>query len=216
MILWLLLFGLVLSLSFVLAARSMRDFDDIHALGEPYSLFLIRKPKSLNKQLLSSIQDSLKSGQVLSFERLFKGSEAALVIFGPMKLLAGYNSLDLLELEDYTNVNPETISACSVGIKNLDQLKLAPPHLSSQEQFWWQLTLSHQFRVQIKAVLVSDAPQRNIYDVLQNLAPLNLEGAKTKAFSEAQILEAYQKRSLLSEGKKLVISAEEVLQLLLI
>src|SRR3989338_11196841 len=100
MILWVVLFVLVVTISFVLAAKSMRDFTEVAHKGEEYSLFLIRQNTGLNVQLLNSIHDNLlSSGSIISFERLVKGQKSALAVFGPKKLLMSYKDfLNLLEL----------------------------------------------------------------------------------------------------------------------
>lgn len=218
MILWIVLFCLVLALSFVLAARSMRDFQEFPVLGD-YSLFLIKNPKNLTTQVLSSITNLLKSGQILSFERLFKGGRGALVVLGPKELISRYNTLDLLELEDYTKANMQPFSICQVGINNSENQEKIPvklPLLESNEQFWWQLILASHFKVQIKAVLSSldEVKRASLADVLQNLAPGRLF-MLPKVLSDSQILKAYQKRIFLGD-KKLSLNAEKVLQLLFI
>ncbi len=224
MILWIVLFVLVLAISFVLAAKSMRDFTEIPTKDEEYSLFLIRKTDNLNVQLLNSIHEELKkSGLIISFERLFKGKKAALVVFGPKRLLTKYTDLlDLLELEDYTNVDVDIISAWEAGIKNsskTDQTNKPKifdnlPQLSEADEFWWQLTLSNAFQVQITAVVVStDQSRRNsLTKTLQTLAPERIIKLP-KAFSSAQILDFYKSRSLRKDTQNPILSSEDILQL---
>ena len=123
MILWIVLFVLVVSISYVLAAKSMRDFTHIPDSQKEYGLYLIRNPSALNKHFLDSLIDYLvKSGAYISFERLFKGNKSTLVIFGPKILLAKYDDiLNILELEDYTDVEIEHITAWEAGVKNNGQ-----------------------------------------------------------------------------------------------
>src|SRR5688572_3161726 len=120
MILWVVLFVLVVAISFVLAAQSMRDFSEVPAKEAEYGLFLIRNTVALTPAVLDSIKNELlESKTIISFERLFKGGKSALVAFGPRELLLNHQSaLDLLELEDYTqNVEVEHISAWEVVVK---------------------------------------------------------------------------------------------------
>lgn len=230
MILWFVLFILVVAVSFVLAAKSMRDFTEISTSNEEYSLFLIRKAERLNVELLNSIHNSLlRTNSIISFEKLFKGKNSAMVVFGPGKLLMAYKDLlDLLELEDYTNVNVEEIFTWEVGIKNNGQR--APegevdngqkmfgnlPQLLETEQFWWQVIFSGDQKAQITAVVIStDAKNRNsLTNNLQLLAPERLIKLP-KAFSNAQLLDFYQKRSLRKDNKNPNLSFEQILQLLL-
>lgn len=208
MILWLLLFGLVLALSFVLAVSSMRDFQDTSPKESEYGLFLIRKSQNLNKALLNFFQDSLKLGGIVSFERLFKGSKSALVVFGPKELIGAYPSLDLLELEDYTDVDLEQISAWEIGMQNGGQIFKSLPKLAEGEQFWWQIILSGYFQVQIRAVIVSaDASRRK--ELSDRLVQLS------NAFSDAQVFDAYKSRSFNKDNLS-SLPAEKVLALLTI
>ncbi len=223
MILWVILFVLIVVISFILAARSMRDFTETQTQGEEYSLFLIRNTNKLNRELFSLFRnDLLHSGSFISFEKLFKGKKSALVVFGPRKLLINYkDTLSLLELEDYTNVNVEQISAWEVGLKNTAEIdngqKLfegLPPMLET-EHFWWQMILPASFKPQIRAVLVSpdQLSRNNLTNVLQTLKPHRIPKLP-KAFSNIQLLEFYQKRSYRKDNKNPVISSEEILQLL--
>ena len=202
MILWLLLFGLVLAISFVLAAKSMRDFQEISPADN--GLYLIRSPGGLSYEVLNALQQSLKPGQLLSLERLFKGDKSALVIFGPKDLLK-VSVLDLLELEDYTFVT-EQVSAWEIrgGTGNwrgiFTNLKLL-----ESEHFWWQVIFSKGFKVQIRAVLVSANPVK-----IEKLAQ-SLGG---DGFSSQHVLDFYQKRSYNFNNKNPNLSANEVLDLI--
>ena len=226
MILWVVLFVLIVAISFVLAARSMRDFTEIPNKDEEYSLFLIRQPQKLNTKLLESIHNDLAhSKSIISFERLFKGNKSALVVFGPKKLLVTQqNLLDLLELEDYTNINVENISAWEVGIKNnrsldfpRDAQKILTnlPQLLENDQFWWQLVISSEFRVQIRTVVVSDNQTRrdSLTQALQALAPETIIKLP-KAFSNTQLLDFYKIRSFTKDSKNPTLISEEILQML--
>ncbi len=155
----------------------MKDF--ILTPEENSSLYLIRKAHKLSEALhliLPVLQDSSLG---ISFERLFKGKKSALVVFGPKKLLEKLKPvLDLLELEDYTNVDIKQVSAREGNPK-------AVPDLSDEEHFWLQLILWGKFHHQLRCILVSsDADKRK--SLLTNLP---------KAFSNEQILESYKKRS---------------------
>lgn len=222
MILWVVLFVLVLAISFVLAAKSMRDFTELPSKDEEYSLFLIRNTSRFSAKLLNSIhEDLLGLGAVISFERLFKGKKSALVVFGPASLLLGYkDALDLLELEDYTNVNVSHIFAWEAGIKNKESREKifgSLPQFLETEQFWWQIILSAPFKAQITAVVIAaDAVARDtLSQKLQNLAPEKINKLP-KAFSNSQMLDFYKKRSFRKDNKNPSLNAEEILQLLLI
>lgn len=220
MILWILLAVCVVALSVVLAIKSMRDYQQISQSGS--RLFLIRHSKELAKQLNSIHADLLRSNLSLSLERLFKGNQSALAVFGPTQILTKYkNSLDLLELEDYTNVNEE-ISAWEVGIKESGFLSLARdrqkifgnlPKFADTEQFWWQVIVwvpsgqpMLKFQCQIRAVLLTADSERRkqLTQTLQNLASV----------SNAQLID-FKKRSWQKVDNPALNSAQ-LLQLILI
>lgn len=204
MTLWFILFGLVVAVSFVLALRSMADFEENpQEKKDAYGLFLIRNPSALNLSLLDSIHEQiLRKGLIISFERLIKGRESALVIFGPKEVLSHFaNVLNLLELEDYTQNTHDQIFAWEMGFKNPDKDVIENsfesfPALEKDEQFWWQIVLlakkdreDRYFESQIR-VVVCGKPASN----LQNL---NMGGLikVPKPFTSLQILEFYRKRS---------------------
>lgn len=203
----------------------MRDFTEDPSENKDYSLFLIRHRQGLSEQLFHLIHDELShSGLSISFERLFKGGESALVVFGPKGLLHKLSkSLDLLELEDYTNIK-EDIGAWELGISHKEQQTLTGviPILSAQEQFWWQLVLwadkksthSKVFHSQLRCLVVSSegAKRKNLSQVLPNL-PKDWLVKLPKAFSNEQLSDFYKKRSFQKRGQT-VINYKEILQLL--
>lgn len=163
-------------------------------------LFLVRQSKQL--------RDVLVSNTNIVLERLFKGKESALVIFGQRQILEKYkNILDLLELEDYVEVDQEQVVAWEVGIKKPLQEEYGQtifqnmPELKNTEQFWWQLLIdqnskkTNTFQAQIRAVFTSEDPQRRkeISQKLQNISS-NLFKIP-KAFSNEQLLTFYKTRT---------------------
>lgn len=222
MILWIVLFITVLIISFLLALHSMRDYQEIPSPSR-YGLFLIRNPKALNTRVINNFhEDFLKHNLVLSFERLFKGNQSTLLIFGPREIADLYDMLDLLELEDYTDLNPGRISAWEVGVREgkgeSEKGKRIFENLSglqAEEHFWWQVGLSGSMRPEIRAVFLSDDIQRRklLTDELQNLAPAQLFPLP-KAFSNHQLLNFYQKRSYKRGNKNPKLTPEEILNLI--
>lgn len=165
MVLWFVLFFLIIAISFVLAYQSMKDYVEKPALNA-YSLYLIRNPLALTSQLLDEIYLALNSqDSLVSFEKLFKGQKSALVVFGPKAILDKFNGrLNLLELEDYTNVDSGTVSAWEMTIKDSNLLQnpspVLKPDLVEVEQFWWQLVLQAK-----KGLLSSLAGQKKEFQV---------------------------------------------------
>lgn len=219
MILWVLLFIGVVVVSLLLALRSMRDYQEIPE-SLSYGLFLIRKPKVITEVFNLLHDEYLKAGKILSFERLFKGTKSTLVIFGPRSLLKKANKLDLLELEDYTEIDSGQISIWEVGIRSAgkrEKIFTRIPPLLNDDQIWWQVVLSRSFKPQIKVVVLSKDPSRreNLSRAVENLAPDKLFRLP-KGFTNALLLDFYQKRSFKNDNQSNNLSAEEVLGLIVI
>lgn len=235
MILWTALFVLVVAISFVLAMQSMRDYlESPHNFNKEYGLYLVRNTTGLTITILNSLHGQIaQEGLIVSLERLFKGSKSALVIYGPKDILTKYISkFNLLELEDYTQVNNEHIIAWEVGVKNQqlakEQLQKVEnffinfPTLEETEQFWWQLALKakpnkYSFQSQIRIVVVAPDPARRkkLSESLQDI----LSGHLTKIpkpFTSDQIMNFFKLRSLGNDSTSPELQTEEVLKLTLL
>ncbi len=95
--------GLFLSavLSFFLALRSMRDFqENPDQKKNPYGLFLIRNKEHLSSELFTSLINALE-GVIASLELIQKGSSIALVGYFPRPVQGKFPNLGLVEIEDY-------------------------------------------------------------------------------------------------------------------
>lgn len=211
MFLWILLFLVIIVISFLLAYLSMSDFRVFAVPGKKYSLFLVRNIEKFDDGMLQKLHTLIyKKKYLISLERLFKGDKSALVVFGPRDILINFKSdLSLVELEDYTKNIEGDFVAWEMGIKieqlkpNATFLKNTPPLLSS-EQFWWQVVLApisqkgeDIFTTQIRAVFNYDSEERNkqITPILQSLSDGFLVKVP-KPYTKEQILAFYQKRSL--------------------
>ena len=215
MILWLALFLLIVAISFLLSLRSMKDFAEVPQNSKlEYSLFLIRKSPNLTVSLLQSIHDDLASKNLIaSIERLFKGSESALCLFGPKEMLENYlSALDLVELEDYTQtLTSSDTTVWEVGGRGVQPFKNFPS-LEVDELFMWQILFLGK-HMQIRAGVSSKQSERRrlLAKDLQSLA----EGKLVKLprpFSNDVMLEAYKQRSIDKEVKQ--YNAETLLSLL--
>lgn len=192
MILWIVLFILIVPLSYALALKSMKEF--VQTPEVDTSLYLIRNKHKFSEALRLILHELQSSNLSIAFERLFKGKRSALVVFGPKKLLEkSVPILDLLELEDYTNVDVNSISAWETGEK---PKKL--PELKDDEQMWWQLILWGNLYAQIRCILVSQA----------------LPGLP-KASSNGQLLDSYKKRSFKKEESQKSLNPEEIKEILM-
>lgn len=191
-----------------------------------YGLFLIRKSTNLSSKLISSL--SLHIGNnIISFERLFKGKESALLVYAPRDLLLPLNSeLDLLEMEEYiTQSTKYSIYSWEFDLKSdvtqSENLFEDFPQLGDDEQFWLQLILITSkkgepiFRGKIRAVILSkDSPsQSELIKKLQNFAAKYLVKLP-KAFSDEQILDFYKARNTGELAQQVILNSEQVLKFL--
>lgn len=233
MILWFLLFVLIIAISFVLAYRSMKDYQEIPQKSEiEYGLYLVRNPQNFNKEFLDAIRKHLtKEGLIVSIERLFKGNQAALTIYGPKRVLEEYiGELNLLELEDYTSaVDSNHTSVWEMGVAsnthpgnlNIEGIFSDLSHLGNEDQFFWQVVLgpkngkSSLFSSQIRAVVYSKDQQKrqDLIPVLQNMASKELVKIPNP-FTHHQMMDFYKSRSLGKDSKGPVLESEGITNLL--
>lgn len=228
MVLWIILFLIIIGLSFILAYGSMKDYQEVAQQSNiEYGLYLIRQTDNLNFAILDSLHNQLATGQIISLERLFKGTKSALTIFAPKKDLLAYTSqLNLLELEDYSqNLKVEDISIWEVGIKSNQQFNPDSlinffkdlPQLAFDDQFFWQMVIGFQkehnvlLQTQIKAVLYSQDPTRRqgLTAVLANLSKDGLIKVPSP-YSKDQLLDFYRARSLSKDSKGPMLKSVEI------
>lgn len=224
MIIGLILFLLIIGISFILAFRSMKDYQEIPKDSKvEYGLFLIRQTASFGASILDSMgRLMLEAGLIISLERLFKGHQAALTIFGPKKILDKFKeSLNLLELEDYTlELDNKDISVWEVGMKSASKLDL--PELGNEDQFFWQVVLGAKkvkdnlsFQTQIRAVVYCQDPQRRkvLVPMFENLQTGGLVKIP-RPFSTEQMMAFYKLRSLSKDSNGPILDSEGVMSLL--
>lgn len=220
MILWVILFALIVSLSFILALKSMSDYHLIPAqTKDQYGLFLIRKIQELNRHLLLSLHKHLLISNLhISFERLIKGNKAALVVFGPKRILSNYQmQLDLLELEDYTNINGQYFGASEFAVEKVS--KMGFPSLPEDDQMWWQLILSaskdSKFHPHIRLVVISPHPKSKdkILAKLVNHTKKNYL-KQTNGFSEEEVIDHFKQRGFRKITESKPLNPEEIISLL--
>lgn len=240
MTIWLAIFLIIIIASFILAYLSMRDFSEIPSIKK-FGIFLIQNPHALTKTVLDHIYSEIKKeNQVLSLERLFKGEKSALVIFGPHDILSNYsNILNLLELEDYTNIDTGKVVIWEMGVKDKrlnitsENIFEGLPKLNSDEQIWWQLVLQPQqegftsfvhriflgknstgkkFRCQLRVVIYSGAAKKKA--ALNNLNLGNIVKIPRPQTSE-QLFKNYVSRSInIADNFLMDLNSDEVLKLL--
>lgn len=230
MIFWVMLFILVVLISFFLAMQSMRNFREIpQAQEEDYGLFLIRKTINITLDLLDQLHTQiLKEGFIVSFERLFKGSESTLVLFTPRRIAQNYlDLLDLIEIEDYTDVPKEGILGFEMGTKesnynnnkNLQNFFVNFPKLEDTETIWWQLIImakKDRFFEIVPRVVIRGRDLTRAAEIEKKLH--HLAGGFLikipKPYSIGQILQFYQQRNFGKDMHNPTIASNEVLNLI--
>lgn len=225
-VLWIALFLIIIGISFVLAFQSMKDYSEIpKQRREEYGLFLIRRIENFNDNILESIRKLIsEQGLIISFERLLKGSQAALVIFGPKTILEQFGaSLDLLELEDYTErLDSKEMVIWEVGTRHTSNLDLettssifeALPVLGEEDQFFWQVVIGGT-QIQIRAALYCQDPLRRktLAQSLQNLKFGKLVKVP-RPYGTAQMLTFYKERMLSRDTRAPILDSLGLIRLL--
>lgn len=219
MTLWVILFLLIVAISFILAIRSMKDYQEVpQKLKQEYGLFLIRRTNNFNAQVLDAILKLITAeGLIVSIERLFKGNETTLTVFGPKTQLNKFSAeLGLLELEDYAaDLETKDISVWELGVKvpfkfnpdSLDNVFDNLPALDPNDRFFWQVVLGRG-QTQIRAATSSkNAP------IFHNLRLGELIKIP-QPFSAEQMLSFYKLRSLSKDSQAPVLTAKGVARLL--
>lgn len=223
----------VLGVSFFLAFRSMGDYREAPALSAPFSVFLVGNPKALSLDNFQKLHEAALNGKsILSFERLFKGSKRALVVFGPVDLLRPFSqNLGLTEIEDYSRKVTKEMRAWEVGKKSLRTSIESPgilndiPSLKEDEEFWWQVVVRSQanlmFDATIRAVFrgSDDGSLAGRQEELSGIGKSQGFSILPQAYSSEQVIKFYHERSLpfgsvTSQGSPMTLSVEEAYSLL--
>lgn len=223
-IIWAILFILIIVISFVLAYRSMIDYQEIpQRQEENYGLYLVRASQGLTANVLDSVRSKLVSHMgVVSLERLFKDKRVALCIFGPKNILEDFaEELQLLELEDYTaGVTSGNMDIWEVGIKgsgmslNIDNIFKNLPLLSGKDQFFWEVVMGNK-TVQIRAAIFSESIERRkmFAGWFEDLAP-GVFFKVPRPFSTEQMFDFFRLRSLGADSKNQDYGSLEIIRLL--
>jgi hypothetical protein len=224
---WIILIAIIAVVSFILALKSMKDFQEIPADELGYSLFLIRNRSGINAELLTRILhqiSDLKSH--ISFERLFKGGEEALVMYAPVDFIKDYPELDSLEIENYLP-NKDFVTSWVIKPKkeaevNISQMLFEGLNLEEMQQFFFQIVAGRsvpgQFQTTIRSMVVEKDPVKRI-----NLAKTIEENLKqnsglTKSDinkPSGVVYEDFSKRSIIpKEVEKFSLGPNKILELL--
>ena len=201
----------------------MHDFEIKPNLKLEYGTFLIKNPTNLNPDTLTPLlADLAKANLLISFERLFKGHEGVLVVYGPKNILLRYqNQFNFLELEDYTGIDLNHIAIWEVEVHDKPNFRDKFPDLLPDEQIWFQIILRINkkdlsfFPTRIRVVLTSQDESRlkELTKDFQEKYKLILPKIP-QPYSKSQMFEFYKKRSFIKEGGgDINLAIEDILNL---
>lgn len=101
-IVWVVFILIVGGVSFWLALRSMKGYEELTKANLVYNLYLVRTPENFTQDTLKKVyQLSLQKDSQISLERLIRGSDKVLILFMPDDLVSSFPELNLLPVEDY-------------------------------------------------------------------------------------------------------------------
>lgn len=211
------LLGSVVIISFLLAYWSMKDFKVApKGAKSSYGLFLIRNTSGLTPEVLHSIMNAQKD-VIISLERLFKGTEAALAIYAPTSVLMPFlQNLNLLELEDYVDIETSSISLWEVGLKiqakspvRIDRLPFNILKLKPDEQIWVQLlTKGAISQIRVASVASSPLRRKEILEAFIKEPFIKIP----KPYSAEKIHKFYESRAMSIDQFSLKLSPVEALK----
>lgn len=146
-----------------MAYRSMRDYEEFPDSLSLNSLFFIGNPQNLTADTLKKLHDlNLIKKHFFSLEKLIKGKDKALVIFGSRELSKNFPELNLVEIEDYLASESNLLSPDSFEKKvNVNQVlswliepKNNPKKMLHVGEELKKLNLEDDQKVFIQAVLM--------------------------------------------------------------
>lgn len=148
--------------SFFLALRSMRDYEELPKGNINYSLYLVGQPQNFNPSTLEKIyQLSSNIKTQVSFEKLIRGEEKVLTLFLPEEIVSDLEELGLLPIEDYISPMSEhgKFSLEQSYIWNMESTK---KNFEIKEGLWDSINLTG---TQFFAFQVVAYPEKNNFQV---------------------------------------------------
>jgi hypothetical protein len=235
---------IVAVIAFFLTLRSMKGFEDVAQPKQEFTLFLIRNESAVNEELLQDLsQMAITNRCQISLERLMKGAQSVLVIFGPQTLLPQYPKLQLLELEDYledpahSSTTWQHSSKASVNF-SLGWLMDKKAHqsvvfydyflkgisLTAEQEFFLQIVFYpikptlNNYQVTIRAIVVEQDHHKRIAlaKFFEDYFAQSVKLYKaTKSVSTKALFESYKKRTIVPrQVHQLVLKDSEILNIL--
>lgn len=223
---------LIIVIALFLAYRSMRDYRQLPQAGVEHGLYLVQNPGAVNPSLFRKIGQLMTSPEVLmSLEVVVKGSDKALVIYGPKQLVAQLPEANLLEIEDYqAGLAPEKTEILELNVRQkagdyINTANLfADLGLSEDERFGWQMVIQPTdppqpiWQATVRIFIWSATAQRQA-EIRQQITARLTEQTKfeiqSSKLSLSQLLKVYAKRSLIPEELiKFPVNDQELTQIM--
>lgn len=229
MTLWFVIVIIVLAVSFFLAMRSMSNYQYTpKTSSRSSSLFLIQAENVLTAEIMDQLYGQLRATEIISLERLFKGSKRALVIYGPEEVIKQFlNTLQPLELEDYTSLSVQTgltqfawvLTAKQGGGNKFDTTSISMPDLNTNEQIWFQIVTQKRSDVHQNAILrlvVSCEENRKTLLMDEVVKIINQAGIirVPTALSHETVMTHFKDRAMPNNNGVTGLSKEGILKLL--
>jgi hypothetical protein len=219
----------VAAIAFFITKFSMRNFVRISGKDVPSSLFLISDASLMTNEVMEELIDfCLKEQSPVSFERLYKGEQSALAIFGPDSLVSKFPQLGLVELEDYIGEAAAALTKNTCLVWDITPFTakfsgnfLQDLGLEENDRFCLQMVCLAKktkqtalFLTNIRCLVASNSPHDRV-NLAKKIQTLILSEAKTKGKNpevSPHQFELYTKRSFIDKGKR--VETARVLQLL--
>lgn len=225
----------VILASYLLTKRSLRDFQEKPEENQDYAIFLVRRRKFLDQDFLTTLHRTARE-VIISFEKLYKGQEGAMVLYAPRRIEKQFPDLELLELEDYSEKikTTETLAwelvkdnkgrGLSFSLKFLDQIKL-----SNNDQLYCQIVTQpinpkHKsihatvFQISLRMVIISPEPEKRLKiakQIDEHMKSLGTLKRRKRTRPLTQIVKNFRERLLTpKEVTDFSIEGEDLLSLL--
>jgi hypothetical protein len=235
---WIIIILAIIIISFILALRSMKNYQEVPTTKFPYGVFLIRNENFVlqNGTLNELYKFCLEANAIISIERLWKGSQKALVLYAPQNIGQFLPELELLEIEDYIEKeakdNQKKASVDEVIVwnyhpKNEQELTIPETFLkdlqfNQDQNVFWQIVLNatkkeNHFQLNCRVMVVEPDVHKRI-ELAKRIDQyiFNTLGLKKKETKDSisVLFDNYKKRVLVPvEVEGFVLSTQTIKKL---
>lgn len=225
----LILFGVVMFFSGVMALAAARKPSQFAQIGPGYATYVVQNAQLITPKLLAELLTHMElSHHKLALEVLYKGGSKALVIYAPTSIKQYFKQLKLLEIEDYSLklndqhpplftgwTSPEPVLVKEDALKDLN--------LQEDEQLFWQINRSAEdptqpfksaFMTIISGVVVATSERQNSLNQLLAQQLDSIAGLKPNLqLGQNQLIKYYQSRTG-EQGSAVVVHPDQLTKLI--